>query len=890
MDAAWFSVDWSRPAWLAALAVAPLVVYWLAQGAEPGRAVLRRASLLARSLVVGLIALALADPRQTETTHPRQLVVFAVDQSRSIYQAARRRANAFIERARLQAGDRCDTIVLPFAAEPRRPADGSSANGSRLNRMDTNLAAAIEAAAAMAAGRATHLVLLSDGNETQGDALAAAKAMRLPISTVPLPAADGPETLVRALAAPAEVRPGETFRLEAVIETSQAGAALVELGRDGQIAASRNCHLTVGENRIEFEQTIDGPSAACFEIRVCDAQADTIAGNNIARTLVTAVAQPRVLLLAREAEAMRPFAQALTAEQFDVAESLPDGLPSLADLRAFDLLVLANVPANTLPPGGPRLVRDYVAESGGGLLVLGGDGSFGLGGYDGTPLADVLPLASDFRRVRETDNLALLLVIDHSGSMKGLKIEMAKDAAMRAVEAVRGDDLVGVLAFDGLVEWVSPGLATAADKVRVAAGIAGIEPRGGTEMFEAMRQAYLALADAPARRKQVILLTDGKSKPGAFDRLASQFAAAGMSISTVAMGDEADQPLLRRVADLGGGRYYFTDDPRHLPRIFSEETTLVTGMALDETPCRAQVCWQAPPLAGVDLSSAGRLLGHVLTRPKATSDVVLATERGEPLLAWWRYGLGMSVAFTSDATGRWGAEWIRWPDYGRFWSQIARHALRVRPTCEMRVVRHQSRATLTIDAIDRDSACLTGNGETFTVTLTDPRGRRQLLDLHAIAPGRLTSSFAAARQGIYRLDSVHEQAGNVVHRQTASLAFDYPDELRGGQPNIGLLRRLAEVTGGRFDPLPEEIGAWPAPSGQRSLPLWPLCVKCALAVLVIDVAVRRLRMVAPILRGGERIPFDPDLLTPSAIGGGRLTAWKPAPPKNHPAKTRKVTT
>lgn len=843
MDIAWLTLDWSRPAWLAALVALPLIVYWFVRGSAPGGAFQRRASLVARLLVVGLVTLGLAGPRRVERTHTRQLVVFAIDRSQSIGPVARRLAEVFVERATAHAADRCDTLVLPFAGRPGRPIANQSVDGPPLNRAATNLAAAIEAAATIApADRATHLVLVSDGNETHGDALAAARALRMPISTVPLPASEAPEMLVRFLPAPAEARQGEPFRLQAVVWSNYEGEASVELRRDGQIVATHRCKIVPGENHITFEQALADQSAANFEVRLRDVRGDTIAGNNVARALVAVVAKPRVLLLARESEEMRPFVRALTVGQIDVEQRLPDGLPaSLAELRGYDLLVLANVAAGALPIGGPELVRDYVAASGGGLLVLGGDHSFGLGGYDATPLGEMLPVASDFRRVRQTDNLALLLVIDHSGSMKGLKIEMAKDAAMRAVEAVRGDDLVGVLAFDGIVEWVSPGLATAGDKVRVAAGIAAIEPRGGTEMFEALRRAYLALADAPARRKQIIVLTDGKSKPGAFEELASRFAAAGISISTVAVGDEADQALLRGVAGVGGGRYYFTDDPRHLPRILSEETTLVTGMALDESASTAHAVWQAPPLAGIDLSAAGPLLGHVLTRAKPASDVVLATEGGEPLLAWWRYGLGMSVAFTSDATGRWGVEWIRWPDYGKFWSQIVRHALRVRETFDVRVARWQTRASVTIDVINGDRDCSAENtADAITAHVTDPHGRRRALDLALAAPDRLSGHFTATQSGIYRLDVAQVRAGEVVHRQTTSLANDYPDERRGGPANADLLQRLAQTTGGQYDPRPEEVCAWPAPAGRRSVPLWPLFVKSALVWFVIDVALRRL--------------------------------------------------
>src|SRR5207302_7106155 len=113
-----------------------------------------------------------------------------------------------------------------------------------------------------------------------------------------------------------------------------------------------------------------------------------------------------------------------------------------------------------------------------------------------------------------------------------------------------------------------------------------------------------------------------------------------------------------------------------VPQIFAKETVAASKSAINELPFNPQVVRPTQTLADLDFAAAPPLLGYVVTRAKPTSELVLASEAGDPLLTWWRYGLGMSVAFTSDAKSRWAAEWLSWPGYSKFWAQVVRHAMR----------------------------------------------------------------------------------------------------------------------------------------------------------------------------------------------------------------------
>ena len=180
-----------------------------------------------------------------------------------------------------------------------------------------------------------------------------------------------------------------------------------------------------------------------------------------------------------------------------------------------------------------------------------------------------------------------------------------------------------------------------------------------------------------AKLKHVIILTDGIS---AARRLRGDRPGDGRRPDHLSRrwrwGATPIQHLLEEIARLGNGRFYVADDPAQVPQIFAKETVTASKSAINEQPFSPAVVRPTQVLSEIRLDEAPFLLGYVVTRPKPTAEVILATESGDPLLAWWRYGLGMSVAFTSDAKARWAAEWLSWPQFGQFWAQVVRHALR----------------------------------------------------------------------------------------------------------------------------------------------------------------------------------------------------------------------
>ena len=843
-----FQLELTRP-WLAVGLVAlPLLYLYFRRSLVDFARWQRAASLAARTAIVVLLVLALAGLTLLLPTQ-RQFVVFVNDVSLSVGDESRRKAADFIREALDHVGNN-ETAYLSFAEEPGEvrsemptgPSSGVAGESQPPHERNegTNLAAAIEVAtASIPPFYVPHIVLLTDGNETDGNALQAALAVGIPISTVMQPTRSDPEVQVSAVEAPAQVRKGEPFYVEVVIDSNREGRGVVEVYRGPHKVESSPQSIVKGENHFRFRQAVEDERLVEYSARVHGFE-DTLLDNNTASSLVFTSGKPRVLLIDSEPKTTRDFCFSLDEQDITVDVRPPEGVPeSLSDLQNYEAVILSNVPATELTMHQMDVIRTYVQDLGGGLIMLGGDQSFGLGGYYKTTLEEILPVRSDFEKEKEKPSLAMVLIIDKSGSMGGMKVELAKDAAKSAVELLGRRDQVGVIAFDGASYWISE-IHSASDKAYVCDRISTIQASGGTSIYPAMEDAFGALDSAVAKLKHVILLTDGHSSPGDFEGVTSRMAAGRITVSTVGVGQGADAQLLESIARIGNGRYYYCDDPQSIPQIFAKETVTASKSAINEQPFVPQMVRPTQVLSDVDVENAPFLLGYVVTRPKPTSEFILATETGDPLLVWWRYGLGMTVAFTSDAKARWAAEWLSWPGFSKFWAQVVRHVMRKGEAkgVFVRVDRKGTSSKVTLDAVD-PAGGFRNQAETSLTVISPKLGSRKL-SMDQIAPGRYSAEFKTPNKGTYHVELSQTNQGKPVFRQTRGLVIGYPDELRLKPANEELLKKIAAASGGRHDPRPGQVFDPGDRTAMRAEPLWPYLLCAALILFVIDVALRRI--------------------------------------------------
>ncbi|MBM4363116.1 MAG: VWA domain-containing protein, partial [Deltaproteobacteria bacterium] len=751
----------AAPAYLAVVGVLPFLVVVAARSLADLPALARAASVLLRLAFLSALGLALARPsRVADST--RVGVVALLDVSDSMSPEAVEDARGSIAELRRAAGD-ADFSLVTFARTARRVPlppgapipevptlrhDPASAPPDQPGRdgAGSDLEGALDLAGSLfQPGTVRRLVVLSDGVETAGDAARAAERTRrfgARLSVIPARRPPPPEVSVLSLAAPSSVSIGEPFDLRAEVRATRPTRARLRLlqgdatnALDGQ----REVELPAGTTSVTFRSVVRVAGKLTYTLLADAGAADTFHANDRAVTAIDVPGRPTVLAVDPRPEDLSALARALGAQELDVELRSPTAFPgSLEELERFDFVIVSDTPVDALPGTAQPLLERYVRDLGGALLFSGGPQGFGLGGWSRQPLERILPVRMDAERRREIPTVAMMLVLDRSGSMTGLPLEMAKTAARATVETLEADDLVGVIAFDSTpIRYVR--LQPARYRARIAADIARVLPGGGTEFFSALDAAYQDLRVTPARRKHVILLTDGRAEAPGLRDLTQAMLAESITVTTVGLGDGADGDLLRALAEAGGGRYHAAPDPRSLPQIFTRETELVARKAAVEDWFPMTVTAKAEFLRGVAVEAAPLLRGYVATQLRESpASGVLSTDEGEPLLARLRVGLGWTLAWTSDLKAGWAVDLLRWPAFPRLFGQLVREHLRRQRRTELPLTAEVvgERVHVVVDAFTSDERF--DNGLESTVTLSAPgaAGPRQELALARTAPGR----------------------------------------------------------------------------------------------------------------------------------------------------------
>jgi uncharacterized membrane protein len=821
----------------------------------------RRLSLALRTSMLGLLVLALAG-FQLVAPVDRLTTVFVVDLSDSVGEAGRQASMAFLREAieERPPGDRAAIVAFGRdALVERLPTELEDVDriASVPTRSATDIGAALRLAAALFPDDSQkRVVLISDGNDTTGRgqseaALAAARGIQIETFVVGLGAAD--EVIVQRVHSPATARVGEEILVEATISSTIAQKATVRLFANGAPIGSDEVDLVPGLNRVEFKTRSNEPGFQTFRLRV-EAVGDTFAQNNYGDSHTIVKGEPRVLLVSGSAQAGANVRSALEAQRQDVTEVSPEEVPTTIEgLASFDSIVLADVPAPRLGMARMSLLQVYVRDLGRGLVMIGGPQSYGAGGYKSTPIEAALPVDMDVRDRDRQPDIALVVVIDKSGSMDAChcntpnrdngvaidgipKVDIGKEAILRAVSALTARDEFGVVSFNENAHWVirTAPLAGVGD---VEEQIAGIRPDGQTNIFAGLSEAVDSLEKAQATRRHIVLFTDGWSSSGAYNELLQRMEAAGITLSAVGAGGGGANEFLSELARRGGGRFYAATDPTTIPDIFLKETQQVSGQQIIEEAFHPILTSSSPILRGIE--GVPQLLGYNGSTPKSAAQMVLMSERDDPVLAQWQYGLGRAVAWTSDASGRWAASWVGWDGFNRFFSQLVSWTFPGEESSglEAEFVTEGDFTRLRVRSVEAD-----GSARNFfdtAVGLTAPTFDTLDVRLDQVAPGVYEAPLGSLTPGAYALRIRQEKPGASALGRTVVLVAPTPAEYRLLGTNEPLLAALRGATGGRA--LESGSEAWRHDLGTTtaSIDLWPLLLLIALLLWPLDVAVRR---------------------------------------------------
>ncbi|MEM8783288.1 MAG: VWA domain-containing protein [Planctomycetota bacterium] len=937
-------ITFDHPALLSLLLLAIPIVWLGWRGLRVLDRPRRVTALVLRCVVLTLIVAMLAG-LSTQRRHDDLTVLAVVDRSASIRTFAQLPtlpANAEVPRDERSGPDAesPDAALLAFleaavdAGDGRRPDDrlGLITYDARPSlrarpgprdelttdtldapQAGTDTAAAVSFALAAADGSGTdtalRLVLATDGNDTAGDLLDAARAAAaagVPIDVLPVPYAsahpEAPEVMVEGVFAPPQAREGQTVPVRVVLRATAPAAGSVELLRDGVLldldpnpdrtglrvlphdwsdAPAANADLDhVLALTVDVPLAIAGPSSftALFEpdpatnlaARRLNVRPD-LTINNRAEGFTQVAGKGRLLLVNNlPGPPGRILPDTLRGHGLELDIVPPESFPTTVEqLQRYDAVLFQNVPADDIRPAQQRQLVRYVKELGGGFAMIGGPDSFGAGGWTNSAVdRDLLPVTCEIPSQTILPSGALVIALDRSGSMAAAvggtgrsQIELAGEAAIAAIQTLYPQDLVGLLAFDNDPKWIVE-LGPNLDPSRTARLIRAIEPSGGTNISTGLQRAYEQLAErrfADTAVRHVILLTDGNEPSAQYQQLMAKFRAAGISLTTVGVGDAQNEPLLRSLAQLGNGTYHKITDPNRLPQVFIKEArTIRKNLIREEAFVPQQFNTGSPITAGINFNQP--LAGLVLTgerRDRRVETPLLGPEN-EPLFATGQVGLGRVAAFTSDATNRWAADWLDWPGYADFWTRLARTLARPAATADADLLARfdGEELVLTLETYadteeQRDETPGIRSAVNARGGVLLPNGTIQPVTLDQTGPGRFEARLPAPDDGNHLATLfLTDAAGNRLATVFGGASRPPGQELRRFASDPAVLEQVAAITGGRVldpaDPSRHPLFERTAPFETVSVrPLrWSL-MPWLLLFLLLDVANRRIAWDAP---------------------------------------------
>lgn len=808
-------ISFTHPTYLLALSgIALLALYQI--GRQGGLHAVTRGTLIGYLLqwcTFGVLVATAAGPF-LEVHHESSTATLLLDISESMDEAT---ANDILDSVKRYQATGSDLEIVPFARETA-PLSVFSHGGFRALRnawfkLDvggTNLERALQT---VLSRQPASILVASDGFETAGDATAAlsslkARGFRL-FPLIPEQRGTARGFTISHLHTPllAPTQQSVDIRVSLRNELSTAQRGMLTVSHDGKKVLERRVTVAPGQELLEIAPS-DPSKEGIKEITATLTPDNRDIAPSSATAYLSGKTREKVLLLNGAGEDGRFLEEVLKGQSYQltavVVGDQPRDLPALTD---FSTVILNNVARSQLRQGFPAEAERFV-KGGGGLLMVGGNRSFGLGGYLDTPIADILPVEIlPPQTLKKRLNVAVALVLDKSRSMAfGDRIEYAKEAARETIRNLKNDDYLTVVGFDS-APFVVVKLGQLAEiRADALERVERLFPANKTNLLPAIDEARRALTRANAGRKHMIILTDGRipDEGPYYAEIVRQMRLLGITVSTVLVGGETDTGMLNQMAELGGGAYYQVADPRSLPRIFISDIKVSTGerslKEAEEFLVRA-----TSGLTSTALSSFPPLRGYVQTKPRERAALELVTmvdDKAEPLLASWKVGNGKVAAFTSDVSGRWSNYWVAWSKFQSFWSDVLRSIRPLNDATED--VRFDLRTFYAHGFLHLDLSVFNENTSgAATATLTLPDGGRRDVELSPESRGRFKGQIGDVLPGKYEF---HARIGE---RRLSPVGFYLSGELFGEQKgrgfNIPLLATLASATGGEINPDPAAL-------------------------------------------------------------------------------------
>lgn len=825
----------------------PLVVLFLWWSIKKQKGtVLKRGVIITRIVLCSLLIGALCGI-SIRIVGKNAATVFLLDASDSMRES-REESVSFIQEAlkELPRKHKAGVVVFGSNSQMDKFLDESklySKVGVELSTSATNIEQAIQTALAYLTEEANkEIILISDGQENEGNMLEAVEMVNrtgVDFKIHKISHQSRNEVYIDSLSIPEKIYKDESFLVTTKIISNVKTKAKLSLYAGTEKKSEEWIDIEVGENAFVFKDVQSSGGFKQYKA-VLSCNEDSEIGNNEYTAFTTIEDVPKVLVIEGTKGEAIGIQSVLEQMGGNYESCLAESAPStLENMLAYQAIVMSDVYLQDLPEGFLEQIENYVKNYGGGLLVTGGENAYALGGYENTVLEDILPVEMHKKGKKAMPAISLSLVIDHSGSMcdkeNGMsKLNMSIQAAAAVVDYLDEDDEISVFSFDDSYTEVVP-RQKVKDKEAIKSLIFGINEGGGTSIYPALEAAYNVQSKSEAGIKHIILLTDGQDGYGMlqYDELVSQIQSEKITLSTVAVGDGANNNLLRYLAENGGGRSYIADRASNLPRIFAKEFFMSTGEYLINETFQPKVTSSHEVLKGVMDDGEITLDGYVGTSMKPLGTQVLTSLHDEPILALWQCGLGKTVAWTSDADGGWTSALLSSNKGLQLFKNILNWSIMSSEgNGEVQISESGEGAKITFKASDIETA------RKVSVSYESMEGNKEEQELTEIAPGIYESEIPLEEKGFYAFNVNETLQDGTSANYIAAFAKQYSREYKFNDNN-GKLEQFVEAVGGKFIHLPNEAFKLESKISYKTIELTNILLIVAGILFLMDIIARR---------------------------------------------------
>lgn len=680
----------------------------------------------------------------------------------------------------------------------------------------TDIASALNYAGGLFAHPETaKIVLVTDGLETDGNALSAVKSIaasgiKVDTAFFPTDFADDVQ-LIDVTTPDYNIIVGDMFNMTVTLQSSYSGSAYITLYDNDVPSTPVLVDLKKGVQTVDVSHTFNDSDVRLHKISFeINSNGDNLTENNEYHSYIYLHVFDKILVIENYEQESEKLKELLINDEYNVTVVSSENVPStLEELREFDQVILSNVANADLPEGFDEILHSYVYDIGGGLFTVGGnqldDAGNTIVDVYGNPVANaynrndlhnddgsatLLQRMLPVQAVNYTPPLGLAIIIDASGSMGSgdnstgtSKLEAAKQGAMACLQVLTERDSCGVFALsDKYSEEIE--ITPMTNMSKIVTAIDSISGGGGTNFAPAIEYAGKALGQLDdVERRHIILITDGQpgdSKEKYCAQIANNYEYRNITMSIVSIGTltgTSREDMREAAEDIGHGKFYVGDantlvndmiDDLKLPAIkeveYGEFTPKITG--------------NFSVTNGINQEDMPYLYGFYGTKLKSDAEAPLMGEY-VPVYAQWKYGRGMVGSFMCDLNGTWSMDFLTNAVGQRFLSNVVKTLFPLEDirakNVEVEIKEDNYTTQLSIYTSLQE-------GETLTVKVTSPQSADDIEPpVQTFTAGAKDSysrlTFTNILPGVYEITIEKKDAqGNVTGQYSGYKTFSYSKE------------------------------------------------------------------------------------------------------------------